>query len=99
MHATVRSLRSGVLSLAVDSSAWRQELWFHRAEIARRMAMSLGKEIHEVKLSIVRQTVPSAANHVPALPTVGPPPLPALSDAGQARFESLTRHLATDGEV
>lgn len=76
-HSEPVSLRSGVLTVAVDEAVWLTELGFLRAEMIERLNRLLGRElVREIRLRqgrLTRKRGPKAAE--PASPRT-PPPLP-----------------------
>lgn len=75
-HAQPVGLRAGVLSVAVDSPTWLQELQFLKDTLRERLNLRLGQtlidDIYFVSGSVAASRSRAAVN----APTLGPPPAP-----------------------
>ena len=57
-HARIRSLRRGVLTIAVDAAPWATQLRYVETEIVARATVALGAEVREAR--IVVEATPEA---------------------------------------
>ena len=51
-HARIRSLRRGVLTIAVDAAPWATQLRYLESEIVARAAAALGAEVREARIVV-----------------------------------------------
>ena len=107
-HAQPKYVRQGVLTLAVDSTAWHYELGFLRAELAQKMTAAFGSPVTEVKLVLDNKLHLELA--LPVAPTqrarlardateAALPPLPVLPTVEALALRRVAAPVADEPEL
>jgi hypothetical protein len=99
-HARPRFIKDGVLFVAVDGPIWLQELSFLRKDLARKVAVSLGLEVTDLRLSLDRRPA-AAAEPATKAPWATPAetPFPELPAEAKRDIDAATAPLAADAEL